>query len=254
MQSVKPDIIYEDAHILVCRKSAGLAVQTKKTAQKDMESILKNYLKTPELYVIHRLDQPVEGLVLFAKTKAAAAGAGRQDRMEKWYYAVVLPENAPPDGAAKNGAAQEEEKNSDGGRILTDYLRKDKLTNTSRVVREGEPDAKRAELVYRIIKTGEAEDGGPAPALARILLKTGRHHQIRIQMAHAGMPLLGDRKYGSERSKAVSLEKKTDNVALCAYRLCFPHPVTGKKMDFSILPEGRAFQPFLPVNPLEKNK
>lgn len=235
MMSMEPEIIYEDAHIIVCRKPAGVAVQTKKTGEKDMESILKNYLKSPELFVIHRLDQPVEGLLLFARTKAAAAAAGRQEHMEKRYCAVVLLDK--PEGIA------------DGREhVFVDYLLKDGKNNTSAVTDCKSNGAKRAELVCRVLKSMPA-GGEMNLALMEIELKTGRHHQIRVQMAHAGMPLLGDLKYGNEKSLQAGREMEVKNVALCAYRLSFIHPVTKKKMEFSVIPRGKAFQPFLPVNP-----
>lgn len=235
MVSTEPEIIYEDAHIIVCRKPVGVAVQTKKTGEKDMESILKNYLKSPELFVIHRLDQPVEGLLLFAKTKAAAAEAGRQEQMEKRYCAVVLLDK--PGGIA------------DGREhVLVDYLLKDGKNNTSAVTDSKANGAKRAELACRVLKRMPA-CGEMNLALMEIVLKTGRHHQIRVQMAHAGMPLLGDLKYGNETSVQLSREIGVKSVALCANRLSFIHPVTKKKIELSVIPQGKAFQPFLPYNP-----
>lgn len=248
MIDIRKNILYEDESVLVCRKPAGVAVQTARLSEPDMESLLKNYLKSTELYVIHRLDQPVEGILLFGKTKEAAAVLNRSGDIKKTYCAVVLSEKA------ELCADQKEH-------TLVDYLIKNGRENTSRVIGKEKKDAKRAKLSYRIqsIMENAGEDNGqiteenqethPVLALVLLSLETGRHHQIRVQMANAGLPLLGDLKYGSEKSIWISHEKKVEQVALCACKLSFVHPLTGEKMTFSVQPEGRVFQPFLPVNP-----
>ena len=227
------DILYEDEEIIVCHKRAGIAVQTARLGEPDMETELKKYFKAPYVAAVHRLDQPVEGVLVFARTKRAAAdlnGQSRGQAMNKQYYAVVLMER-PEAPEGKN--------------TLTDYLERDGKTNISRVVEEGK--GKRAELSYEIIERKAAAEEQEI-ALARIWLKTGRHHQIRVQMANAGMPLLGDMKYGSGRSKDYSRRERIKNTALCAYGLEFYHPATGKKTGFCITPSGTVFLPFLPVN------
>ena len=235
MRLSKEDILYEDQEIIVCHKTAGIATQTARLGEPDMVSMLKNYLKTDYIAVVHRLDQPVEGILVFAKTKKAAANLSSQNAgqtMNKQYYAAVwMPE---------------EEAETQKG-VLVDYLLKDGKTNTSKVVNAQTPEAKRAELSYEIVKTQKLETDGKK-ALVRIALKTGRHHQIRVQMANAGMPLMGDAKYASEEFKAFSREQRIKNVALCAYRLEFLHPMTGKRMEFQAEPMGEAFRSFLPVN------
>ena len=216
------DILYEDGQLLVCRKPAGVPVQSGKVGQKDMVSILRNYRngKEGDTYIglVHRLDQPVQGVMVFAKTKMAAAGLSRQitdGRMKKQYLAVTCGKPMKKQGA------------------LVDYLLKDGRTNTSSIVPEGTKGAKRAELRYRII----AET--PGYALAEIESLTGRHHQIRVQMAGAGMPLAGDRKYNL--SDAGQTEKY---VALAAHRLSFEHPVLKKEICFEGKPEGAIFKKF----------
>ena len=216
------DILYEDGQLLVCRKPAGVPVQSGKVGQKDMVSILRNYRngKEGDTYIglVHRLDQPVQGVMVFGKTKMAAAGLSRQitdGRMKKQYLAVTCGKPMKKQGA------------------LVDYLLKDGRTNTSSIVPEGTKGAKRAELRYRII----AET--PGYALAEIELLTGRHHQIRVQMAGAGMPLAGDRKYNL--SDAGQTEKY---VALAAHRLSFEHPVLKKEICFEGKPEGAIFKKF----------
>lgn len=219
------DILFEDKEIIVCRKRAGIPTQTSRIGEPDMESMLKNYLGTPYIGIIHRLDQPVEGLLVFAKTRNAAAKLNAQNKkhiMNKSYYATaVLSEKA------ETGV----------GHTLTDYLVKDGKENISKVAAESTPGAKRAELSYRIMKTEQAADGLWI-ALVRVGLVTGRHHQIRVQLSNAGMPLLGDKKYGSSVSKDLSRKKGVRDVALCAYRLEFFHPATGREMCFEIEPSG----------------
>ena len=224
---IRERILYEDGEILVCHKSAGMAVQSARMGAMDLESALKNYLaakepgKVPYLAVIHRLDQPVEGVLVFAKTPSAAAALNRQltaGKMEKLYLAVT-------DGAP----AKEED-------TLEDYLKKDARTNTSFVTTAGTPNAKKARLSYKVIGRNENKETHTDSVLLEIRLYTGRHHQIRVQLSHAGMPLLGDQKYHSGYAGAL---------ALCAYRLAFVHPKTGKSMHFRVIPEGEAFFPFV---------
>lgn len=200
-------IVHEDKSIIVVHKPAGVAVQTRNIREKDIESRLLSYLslksggKRPELYVVHRLDQPVEGLVVFARTKKAAAFLTEQlgdGRMTKLYHAVV--EGVIP-----------KEKDT-----LVDYLLRDPKTNTSRVVDKGTAKARRSELSYR--KTGDNE--------LEIKLKTGRHHQIRVQLSHAGMPISGDIKYGASSGSAA--------IGLKAVSLGFIHPDTGKRVIYDL--------------------
>ena len=232
--SLNGDILYEDKEIIVCRKMAGIAVQTARIGEADMESALKNYLRTSYIGIVHRLDQLVEVILVFGKTKDAAAALSRQSRermMNKEYYAAVA--------AAKPVPVKEK-------CTLVDYLKKDGKGNISRVTCPDEKDAKRAELSYEVIGTaaGQEQDMEISIALVRVCLKTGRHHQIRVQMANAGMPILGDNKYGSRESKAYSSENHVKNIALCAYGLEFAHPRTGKKMNFQIVPSGEGFRCF----------
>lgn len=216
------DIIYEDLHILVCRKPAGLAVQNASFGRKDLESMLKTYLfekegkANPYLGIIYRLDQPVQGLVVFAKNpkSAAALSAQVQDgRMKKYYRAVTcgIPET-------------KEER-------LVNYLKKNSRTNLSECVSEKVQGAKKAELYYHVL---EEKDNY---ALLEVELFTGRHHQIRVQMAKNQTPLYGDQKYNKNAQKG-------EQIALCASRLEFYHPVTGKKMQYDCKPEGGAFALF----------
>ena len=134
--------------------------------------------------------------------------------MEKDYCALVYTGEADPDPVPGRSIT------------LTDYLLRDGKKNTSAVVPPGTKDAKRAELVYEAVKMQEEQ------ALVNIRLLTGRHHQIRVQFAHAGLPLLGDARYGTEKSREYSAGKGITNICLCACRLSFYHPATGRRMDF----------------------
>lgn len=218
---MKPDIqsliIHEDDQLIVIHKPAGLATQSARIGSQDMVSLLKNYLvkstktkgKEPYLAVIHRLDQPVEGLLVFAKTPAAAKGLNEQlttSGFGKYYLATVHGIPTPEEGT------------------LTDYLIKDARTNSSKVCEKSTPGCKIAKLHYRTLQCFEDS------AQLEIHLDTGRHHQIRVQMAHSGHPLIGDRKYGSE----YDTDADRDHLHLCAYRLTFKHPKTGKEMEFQL--------------------
>lgn len=215
------EIIYEDAHIIVCRKPVGVPVQTAKIGQQDMISLLKTYRvgkkEAPEIYPVHRLDQPVEGVMLFAKNQKTAAILSKQIQqktVDKHYYALV--EGVP---------------NKLEGR-LEDYLLRDGKTNMSQVVTPDTKAAKKAVLYYKVLQTKGAR------SLLEIQLETGRHHQIRVQMSHAGYPLVGDKKYNS------GCEEGYLPIGLCSVKIGFCHPVTGKEEEFSIEPSGEAFQKF----------
>lgn len=192
--NIQSSIIYEDQDMIICHKQPGWLSQSDKSFAVDMVSALRAYRvqKKEDSYIgiINRLDRPVSGLVLFAKTPQAAGNLTRkmqQNHINKYYYAVVcgkLPE--------KTGT-------------LVDYLVKDGKTNTSRVITNTK-EGKRAELEYEVLKEIDGL------SLVRIHLKTGRHHQIRVQFASRGLPLLGDSKYNPQAGEHC-------NIALCAYRL-----------------------------------
>lgn len=262
-------ILYEDQDIIVCHKPAGIATQTARVGQADMVSEVTNYLartgRDPYAGLVHRLDQPVEGILVFACNQQAAAALSRQmteNRVEKYYYAVVCGNDFQERGE------------------LTDYLVKDSRTNMSRIVPPEVKGTKKAVLEYEILsdtipvdafagrqadmKGGRRKEaaGNDRPeaaesgrreaacaaqdtsmvALAGIRLLTGRHHQIRVQMSNAGMSLLGDRKYADARTVRISEELYVREVALCAGRLSLMHPRTGRRMAFTIRPEGKIFQ------------
>lgn len=217
-------IIYEDEDILVCAKPAGLPTQTAKIAAPDLFSELKKYLAEKGkhyLAVIHRLDQPVEGLLVFAKNKAAAGNLNAQLKaggFGKVYYAVAF--NQPP---VQEG-------------MLEDYLIKE--GSMAKIVTAGTTGAKKAVLRYKLLAVEKGR------ALYEVRPETGRFHQIRAQMAHAGMPLLGDKKYADPAIRMYSGQHGIQNVALCAVTLKLIHPKSGEEMLFVKKPSGEVFREF----------
>lgn len=247
-------ITYEDKDLLVIHKPAGLATQSANVGQADAFSELKGYLSKKDgkgsyLGVIHRLDQPVEGLLVFAKNERTAAALSKQlqkGALNKTYYAVTLGQPLKDEG------------------VLTDFLLKD--GNVSKVVtgREKEfPGAKEAILSYRLLEsaeTGAGDAGGGRDAryaggggngerisLLEVQIETGRFHQIRAQLSHAGLPILGDQKYGNPASARIGRELRVTNVALCARSLEITHPATKKRMCWEIIPEAAIFSRFSSV-------
>ncbi len=246
---MRTSIQYEDKEILVVYKPAGLATQTAKVGQADVVSELKNYLKGGYVGVVHRLDQPVEGLLVFAKTKAAASSLTAQlskGILNKHYYAVICGQPTVSEGE------------------LVDYLTKTS-DNRAQVTEQG-GDAKKAILSYKILEStvvadcytskkaldedssntflSDIDSKDKAISLADITIQTGRFHQIRAQMSHAGYPLLGDQKYGNDISNQLSKTLNVRNVALCACEITLEHPTTKKTMNFQTKPQGIIFTRF----------
>ena len=193
-------IVYEDNVLLIIHKPAGIATQTSRIGQADMVSELKNYRKSKGentyIGVIHRLDQPVEGLLVFAKNQSAAEILSRQlqdNTLKKSYRALVYGELAENTGGT-----------------LIDFLQKDNRTNLSKIVKESTGGAKKAVLDWKWVKT----------------------YQGSAQMANAAMPLLGDMKYGTDASKALSKQLGITNTALLAYKLALLHPKTGQYLEY----------------------
>lgn len=249
---MRTKIIYEDDEVLVIYKPAGLPTQTAKIGQQDVVSELKNYLaksgqnkKVPYLAVIHRLDQPVEGLLIFGKTKQAGAALTAQlggGVLTKRYYAVVYGQPKEKTGELVNYLQQtgqgftrivSEDVISAGAKETKDVQ---KTENASKGAENSVPQ--KAVLQYRVVRSLSTSEN---LFLMDIHIDTGRFHQIRAQMAHAGMPLLGDGKYGTEQSMERSRCLGVRNVALCAYQLECKHPKTGKRLSFSIEPAGNIF-------------
>ncbi len=225
---MKINILHEDDDIIVCVKPAGVPSQPDKTNDEDMESCLKNYLfekymmdEEPYLALLHRLDRPVGGIMVFAKNKAAAADLSGQisaGKVVKYYQAILTGELSEEAGT------------------LVDYMLKDGRSNLSQLVPEGTKGAKRAELEYEVLDVFDTDKGVLSYVLIRLL--TGRHHQIRVQMAGHGAGIYGDSRYNPVFTK----KKQTGReIALYAARLEFTHPSTGERLVFKHEPEGDIF-------------
>ena len=265
---MQTQIVYEDEAVLVIRKPAGLATESAGIGRKDVVSELKNYVakknpgKMPYLGIVHRLDQPVEGLLVFAKTKKAAEDLTTQlgkGMLKKEYLAVVcgkVPENTgrlvdylikvngmavvkdAADAQIKD-AADAQVKDAADAQVKQAADAKTEKDVDVQAGKAADPQAKKAVLTYT--KKAETEKF----TLLAVQIETGRFHQIRAQLSHAGFPILGDEKYGSEESKELSREKKIRFTALCAASLSFRHPVTGKTMAFTQTPQNPAFADFV---------
>lgn len=241
----KPDIIYEDNDIIVCYKPAGIATQTRRIGQQDMESFIRNYRaaknEPPYVGIVHRLDQPVEGVMVFAKNQKAAASLSRQIKehtTEKYYRAASR-------GQGVSGTDKEEDNHAPVWHTLTDYISFDKRTNTSKITSEKDRLAKKAVLQYRVISVTPDRDSFQNECIRTefdIKLLTGRHHQIRLQLAHICYPLIGDTKYGKPASNNSGTGSKSgrtnggarEQLALCSYKIVFDHPATGERMTFEL--------------------
>ena len=214
MEIVKiPEIIYEDNHLLVVVKPHGIPVQKNfSDSDDDFQTILKNYLKQKYdkpgnvfLGIVHRLDQPVGGVMVFAKTSKAASRLSEQIRLNQWkkcYLAVV-------DGVPKQKTG-----------VLEDWLVKNGEKNEVCVSKKGDPKAKFARLSYETLKSNNGR------SLLKITLETGRAHQIRVQLSSRGLPIANDHKY-NKNSKNIA------DIALWAYSVEIIHPVTKEKLVFS---------------------
>lgn len=215
MQDLK--VLYEDNHIIVVEKMPNIPSQGDKTNDIDMLTVVKQYIKEKynkpgEVYLglIHRLDRPVGGVMVFARTSKAAARLSEQVRnkvFKKQYLAIV-------DGKLEKEAGEFE-----------DYLLKNERNNMSKVVKEGTKNAKLAKLDYKVLTYVEEIN----LSVVQINLHTGRHHQIRVQFASRNHSLCGDQKYGTRgRGK---------QIGLWAYRLTIVHPVTKEEMTFESMPD-----------------
>ena len=257
---MRTEIIYEDKSILVCHKPSGIAVQTSKVGEMDVVSELKNYLAAKKgeyrgyLGIVHRLDQPVEGLLVFAKTKDAAAKLTRQlqdGTLNKDYLAVVCyggEEGFPEADFPMEGTLVDEIAKSPGNRAVIRDLAgmneqgPDKYGAWKTEKQDQELIFKKAVLHYKMTNMSHIELKECSLFLAEIHIETGRFHQIRAQMSHAGFPILGDYKYGNDISVMLSKDLNLHTILLCADRISFSHPVTSKIMEFKICPAHSLFK------------
>lgn len=198
--------LYEDNHIIIVSKRSGEIVQGDKTGDEPLSETVKQYIKEKYhkpgnvfLGVVHRLDRPVWGLVVFAKTSKALTRLNKmfkEGQVHKTYWAIT--KNAPP---AEEG-------------VLTDWLVRNERQNKSYAHPQEVPNAKKAVLKYRVIAHSDRYH------LIEVNLLTGRHHQIRCQLANMGCAIKGDLKYGAPRSNP------DGSISLLARRITFVHPVS----------------------------
>ncbi len=203
-------VVYEDNHLIIVAKESGEIVQGDKTGDKPLSETVKDYIKAAHgkpgnvfLGVVHRLDRPVGGVVVFAKTSKALTRLNnmfRDGQVRKTYWAIV------------EGCPKEPE------RTLSGWLTRNEKQNKSRVFAREVPGSKHAVLSYRLLAAGERY------SLLEVELATGRHHQIRCQLADIGCPIKGDLKYGARRSNP------DGSISLLARRVELEHPVSHQKI------------------------
>ena len=205
-------VLYEDTHLIIVNKQAGEIVQGDKTGDAPLSDIVKDWLKEKHnkpgnvyLGVVHRLDRPVSGVVLFAKTSKALPRLNKMfaghDNVSKTYWAIVQNRPQTPQGT------------------LTHWLTRNEKNNTARAYDREVPGSKKAVLDYELIASGDRYH------LLEIHLHTGRHHQIRCQLAKIGCPIKGDLKYGAPRSNP------DGSISLHARNLTLEHPVSHENIS-----------------------
>lgn len=214
------NILYEDNHIIVVLKPQGVPTCEDSSKDPDMLTLIKEYIrekygKTGNVYLglVHRLDRPTGGVMVFAKSSKAASRLSEELRngdFEKRYYAVLC------------GVPKEEKG------FLVHYVKKNAVNNMVYVCTPTEVGAKRAELEYKVLQT--VGDN----SLAEVRLGTGRSHQIRVQMNAIGCPVYGDMRYGGEKARK-------GNLALWAFYLAFNHPISKERMVFRVQPPEEVF-------------
>lgn len=217
------NVVYEDNHIIIVNKQSGEIVQGDKTGDTPLSDIVKQYIKEKYnkpgnvfLGVVHRLDRPVSGLVVFAKTSKALSRLNEMFRtgdVHKTYWAIVKKNDIAPEAT------------------LTDWLTRNERQNKSYAHNREVPGAKKAVLSYKVRSMSDNY------MLLEVRLMTGRHHQIRCQLAHMGCPIKGDLKYGSPRSNP------DGSISLMSRRVEFVHPVSKETIAVETpVPDDRLWQ------------
>ena len=219
------NIIYEDKYILCLNKPQGIPSQSDKTNDEDLMSQAIRYLtdkgEKPYLGLIQRLDRPVGGVIVFAKTEFANKELSKQVQLrqtQKEYMTVVC-------GLPQSNTA-----------VLEDYIKKLKTINMSKISTPDDKQAKAAKLEYEVLNRCETEEYGTL-TLLRVKLYTGRHHQIRLQLSNSGIPIWGDNKY----NKVFMKKKEFTQIALWSHKFGFKHPKTKEYAEFSSEPDGYPF-------------
>ena len=218
-------VLYEDNHIIVVNKESGEIVQGDKTGDAPLSDIIKAYLKEKYnkpgnvfLGVVHRLDRPVSGAVLFAKTSKALPRLNKlfaeHEKVKKTYWAIVSKEDLLSEKIPVNSQLSPVNSQLAEWHTLTHWLTRNEKTNTAKAYDKEVPNSKKAVLDFRVVGTSDRY------ALLEIQLHTGRHHQIRCQLAKIGCPIKGDLKYGAPRSNP------DGSICLHARKLELEHPVT----------------------------
>ena len=216
-------VVYEDNHVIIVHKESGEIVQGDKTGDKPLSETVKDYIRDKFhkpgnvfLGVVHRLDRPVAGLVVFARTSKALSRLNemfRKGEVHKTYWAITKNAPAEPEGT------------------LVNWIVRNEKQNKSYVYDKEVPNAKRAELKYRVIAHTENYH------LIEVNLLTGRHHQIRCQLAHMGCVIKGDLKYGAPRSNA------DGSISLLSHEVTFIHPVSKVEIKAeSLIPDDRLWR------------
>ena len=216
-------VVYEDNHVIIVHKESGEIVQGDKTGDKPLSETVKDYIRDKFhkpgnvfLGVVHRLDRPVAGLVVFARTSKALSRLNemfRKGEVHKTYWAITKNAPAEPEGT------------------LVNWIVRNEKQNKSYVYDKEVPNAKRAELKYRVIAHTENYH------LIEVNLLTGRHHQIRCQLAHMGCAIKGDLKYGALRSNP------DGSISLLSREVAFIHPVSKKEIKAeSLIPDDRLWR------------
>lgn len=222
------EVVYEDNHIIIINKQSGEIVQGDKTGDRPLSDLVKDYLKEKYqkpgnvfLGVVHRLDRPVGGLVVFARTSKALPRLNRmfaEGEVHKTYWAIV-------------GGQIGKEEDTDDWITLEHWLVRNEQQNKSYAYDHERPKSKKASLRFRVMKRGDRY------TLLEVQLMTGRHHQIRCQLAKMGHPIKGDLKYGAPRSNP------DGSISLLARRIEFVHPVSGQPICVEAsLPDDRLWQ------------
>ena len=216
------NVLYEDNHIIVVAKPCNVPVQSDQSGDTDLLTMVKQYVKEKynkpgEVFIglVHRLDRPAGGIVVFARNSKSAARLSQQVRthdMQRVYYAVVRGVPAQKEGRVEN------------------YLLKNTETNTVSIVPQATEGAKFARLDYKVLQIiRDPKDG--VLSLVQVQLQTGRSHQIRVQMAGLGCPLWGDQRYGAE------VNRKGQQLALWAVKLTLMHPTLKDRRVFVCYPQ-----------------